>query len=213
VFYWNFRYADGAAVRDSVYRLGRVPGPVAVPGRYSVALTAAGSTQRASFTVKPDPRIPATGAELAARLAYTRRLNDAATEVIEAVNRASALRQEIDRRLAAVAGPGVTQASSDASSLKALKDTLLTWGKRMVPLFYGHNQYAEPYTATILDELQRLGYGDSNSAPNAVELSAAETMIAEAHEAVTRFNAMLRAQTANVNEQLKTRGQPPLNYQ
>ena len=81
-----------------------------------------------------------------------------------------------------------------------------------MPLFSGRNQYAEPYTATILDELQRLGYGDRNSAPNAVELSAAETMITAAHEEVTRFNAMLRAQTATVNEQLKTRGQPPLNY-
>jgi len=112
-----------------------------------------------------------------------------------------------------VSAPGATQAaSSDAAPLKALRDTLLTWGKRMVPLFYGRNQYAEPYTATILDELQRLGYGDSNSAPNSVELSAAETMITQAHEEVTRFTAALRAQTANVNEQLKTRGQPPLNY-
>jgi photosystem II stability/assembly factor-like uncharacterized protein len=212
VFYWDFRYADGATLRDSVYRLGRVPGPVAVPGRYSVALTSGGSTQRASFTVKLDPRIQATGAELAARLAFTRKLNDAATELIDAVNRSFALRQEIDRRLAAGTGPGVTQASSDAASLKALRDTLLTWGKRMVPLFYRRNQYAEPYTATILDELQRLGYGDSNSAPNAVELSAAETMITLAHEEVTRFNAALRAQAASVNEQLKTRGQPPLNY-
>jgi hypothetical protein len=140
-------------------------------------------------------------------------LNDASTELIDAVNRSFALRQEIDRRLAAISGPGVTQAASnDAAPLKALRDTLLTWGKRMVPLFYGHNQYAEPYTSTILDELRGLGYGDSNSAPNAVELSAAETMITQAHEEVTRFNAMLRAQAANVNEQLKTRGQPPLNY-
>jgi hypothetical protein len=213
VFYWDFRYADGATLRDSMYRLGRVPGPVAVPGRYSVALTAGGSTQHASFTVRLDPRIQATGAELAARLAFTRKLNDAATELVDAVNRSFALRQEIDRRLAAVAGPGVTQAASvDAVPLKALRDTLLTWGKQMVPLFYRRNQYAEPYTATILDELQRLGYGDSNSAPNAVELSAAETMITLAHEEVTRFNAALRAQAATVNEQLKTKGQPPLNY-
>jgi len=212
VFYWDFRYADGTTLRDSVYRLGRVSGPVAVPGRYSVALAAGGSTQRASFTVKLDPRVQATGAQLAARMAFTRRVNDASTELIDAVNRAFALRQEVDRRLAGISAPGVAQASSDAASLKALRDTLLTWGKRMVPLFYGHNQYAEPYTATILDELQRLGYGDINAAPNAVELSAAETMIAQAHEEVTRFNAMLQAQTATVNEHLKTRGQPPLNY-
>jgi len=211
-FYWNFRYVDGTTLWDSVYQLGRVRGPVAVPGRYSVSLTSGGSTQRASLTLKPDPRIQATGAELAARIAFTRRLNDASTELIDAVNRAFALRQEIDRRLAAVSGPGVTQASSDAAPLKALKDSLLTWGKRMVPLFYGHNQYAEPYTATTLDELQRLGYGGSDTAPNAVELSAAETMITQAHEEVTRFNAALRAQAATVNEQLKSKGQPPLNY-
>ncbi|HEX4683170.1 MAG TPA: hypothetical protein VH277_10690 [Gemmatimonadaceae bacterium] len=212
VFYWDFRYADGAALRDSVYRLGRVPGPVALPGRYSVALTSAGTTQRSSFTVKLDPRIQATGADLAARLAFTRKLNDAATELIDAINRASMLRQDIDRRLAAGAAPGVTQASSDAAALKALRDTLLTRGKRMVPLFYGHNEYAEPYTATILDELQRLGYGDGNAAPNALELSAAAAMIAQAHEAVTRFNAMVQAQIAAMNEQLKKKGQPPLNY-
>jgi len=37
-------------------------------------------------------------------------------------------------------------------------------------------------------------------------------MITQAHEEVARFNAALRAQAANVNEQLKTKGQPPLNY-
>jgi hypothetical protein len=145
-------------------------------------------------------------------MTFTRKLNDASTELIDAANRAFALRQEIDRRLAAASAPGVSQASSEAAPLKALKDTLLTWGRRMVPLFYGRNRSAEPYTATILDELERLGYGDSNSAPNAVELSAAETMITAAHEEVTRFNAMLRAQAATVNEQLKARGQAPLNY-
>jgi hypothetical protein len=49
-------------------------------------------------------------------------------------------------------------------------------------------------TSTRLNKLQRLGFGDINSAPNAVELSAAETMITLAHEEVTRFNAALRAQ-------------------
>ncbi|HEY2379159.1 MAG TPA: aminoglycoside phosphotransferase family protein [Gemmatimonadaceae bacterium] len=54
--------------------------------------------------------------------------------------------------------------------IKALKDTLHTWGKRMVPLFYGRNRSAEPYTATILDELERQGYGCAREAnPSAVQ--------------------------------------------
>ena len=39
----------------------------------------------------------------------------------------------------------------------------------------------------------RLGYGAADAAPNAVEQSAAETMTAAAHEAVTRLDAAVRA--------------------
>jgi hypothetical protein len=126
--------------------------------------------------------------------------------LIESVNRAFALRQEIDRRLAS------DSTSADAAPLRALRDTLLAHGKRMVPLFYGHNQYAEPYTATILDEIDRLGYGDSNTGPNAVEQRGAEAVTAAAHDAVKRLDAVVQAQLAAVNARLQTKGQPPLSY-
>ncbi|HEX7019172.1 MAG TPA: glycosyl hydrolase [Gemmatimonadaceae bacterium] len=206
VFHWDFRYADGTALRDSVYRLMRVPGPMAVPGRYSVTLSAGGSTQSASFTLKPDPRIQATGAELAARFAFTQKLGAAATELIDAVNRSFALRQEVDKRLA------TDSTSSEAASLRALRDSLLVQGERLVPRFYGHNQYAEPYTATILDEIERLEYGDSDTGPNAVEQGAADTVTALAHAEAARFNAATQAQVGAVNARLESRGQPPLSY-
>ena len=96
--------------------------------------------------------------------------------------------------------------------MRALRDTLLAFGKRMVPLFYGRNQYAPVYTATLLEELIGLGYGDGNSAPNAVELSAADTVVAAAHEEVARFNAVLQTQLSTVNDQAKAQGRPPLRF-
>ncbi len=204
VFHWDFRYADGVALRDSLYQLRRVDGPVAVPGRYTAVLSTGGTTQTAPFVLKADPRIQATAAELAARLAFTRKLNAASTELIESVNRAFALRQELDRRLAA------DSTSGDAAILRALKDTLLAHGKRMVPRFYARNQYAQPYTATILDEIIRLGYGDSNTAPNAAEQRGADTMIREAHDAAARLDTAVRAQLATVNERLGAKGQAPI---
>jgi hypothetical protein len=89
---------------------------------------------------------------------------------------------------------------------------VLAWDRRMVPLFYGHNQFAEPYTATVLDELTGLGFGDSDLGPNNVEQSGAQTMIAAAHDAVSRFNAAVQAQLAAVNARLTARGQQPLSY-
>ncbi len=206
VFHWTFRYADGVALRDSLYRLTRVRGPLAVPGRYSVSLTAGGQTQKASFTLKADPRIPASATDLSARLAYTQQLNAAVTEMIEAANRSFALREQIDQRLA------TDSTSSAAPSLRALRDTLLTYGKRMLPLFYGHNQSPAPYTSTILDDLARLGYGDTDAGPNAVERNAATTMTALARQEVTRLDGAVRAQLATANERLEAAGQPPLTY-
>ncbi|MEA3246073.1 MAG: hypothetical protein U9Q74_07930, partial [Gemmatimonadota bacterium] len=207
VFHWDFRYADGVALRDSLYRLRRMQGPVALPGRYTVSLADGGTTQIAPFMLRADPRIQATAADLAARFAFTRKLNAASTELIEIANRAFALRQELDRRLAS------EPASADAALLRALKDTLLVHGKRMVTPFYGHNQSAEPYTATILDELDRLGYGDGNTAPNAAEQRGADAMIAAAHEAVTRLNAAVQAQLATLNARLAAKGQAPIRWQ
>jgi photosystem II stability/assembly factor-like uncharacterized protein len=206
VFHWTFRYADGVALRDSLYRLLRVPGPMAVPGRYTVTMTAGGATQQASFALEADPRITATEADLTARLELDRRVDAAATEVVEAANRSFDLRRQIEERLAA------DSTSRAAASLRALRDTLLTYGKRMVPLFYGRNQSPEPYTSTTLEELMYLGYGDTNTAPNAVERNAVATMTALAHEEVTRQAAAIRRQVAAVNDQLKAAGQAPLNY-
>ena len=134
---------------------------------------------------------------------------------LNAVNRAYALRQEIDKRLASGANgaAGVTQAaSSETAALKSLRQTLLDYSKRMVPLFYGRGQYVPVYTATILEELQGLGYGDSDTSPNAVEQSAAQTMVTAAHDEVARFNAAVQSQLATVNEQLKSRGQQAISY-
>jgi photosystem II stability/assembly factor-like uncharacterized protein len=206
LFHWTFRYADGVALRDSLYRLTGVRGPMAVPGRYTASLSVGGETQRGSFALKADPRISASAADLSARLTYTRQLNAAATEVIEAANRSFALRQEIDRRLAA------DSTSSAAPALRTLRDTLLTYGKRMVPLFYGHNQSPEPYTSTLLDDLTRLGYGDTDAAPNAVERSAVTTMTSLAHDEVVQLNAAVRRQLDTVNERLRAAGQAPLTY-
>ena len=60
--------------------------------------------------------------------------------------------------------------------------------------------------------LARLGFGDPDSAPNAAEQHGADTMIAAAHDEVTKFAAAVQAQLATVNSALKARGQPAINW-
>jgi photosystem II stability/assembly factor-like uncharacterized protein len=93
-FAWDFRYPApkilpfgyfGAMLPYVEYTLadhaipGRTPrdqpqGPLAVPGRYTIELSAGGQRATQTLVVAPDPRVTATPADLAAQLTLARRL-------------------------------------------------------------------------------------------------------------------------------------------
>jgi photosystem II stability/assembly factor-like uncharacterized protein len=100
-------------------------GPFVVPGEYSVALTVDGQTYRQSFTVKADPRVHASQADLAQQLdaeqAISNRMNAAYGEFAKV----SALRQAIaDRRKSADSDPKMKDAAATLKSLDAEADKL-----------------------------------------------------------------------------------------
>src|SRR5208282_1187343 len=56
-FVWNLRYDDPAQIPGAFYA-GLAPrGPIALPGHYTVKLTAAGVTQTAALELVRDPRV------------------------------------------------------------------------------------------------------------------------------------------------------------
>ncbi|MGE3617581.1 MAG: WD40/YVTN/BNR-like repeat-containing protein [Gemmatimonadales bacterium] len=202
-FGWTFRYQDGIAIEDSTYRLGRVSGPTATPGTYTIELTVGGVTERAQLTVRGDPRVGAGPADYAARLAYALRVNAAATELIESANAAARLRREVEQRLAA------ESTSAAAAALRAVRDTLVAFGTRAMPRWYRRNEGAPPYSSNVLDDLSRLG-GDPNRAPNALERRALETMTGVARTEVARLHASLGPLVTAANAALRAAGQAEL---
>ncbi|MEZ4457199.1 MAG: hypothetical protein R2882_11720 [Gemmatimonadales bacterium] len=202
-FGWTFRYQDGIAIEDSTYRLDRVSGPIATPGTYTIELTVGGVTERTQLTVRGDPRARYGRRRYAARLAYAQRANAAATDLIESANAASRLRRQVEQRLA------TDSTSAAAAALRAVRDTVLAFGARALPLWYGRNEGAPPYHSTILTDLSRLG-GDPNRAPNAMERRALDTMTGVARAEVARFHASLGPLVAAANAALRAAGQAEL---
>ncbi len=72
---WDFRYAPPVAIRHG-YPIAAVPGdtprgplgPLALPGEYTVKLIVDGKTYGSPLTIKMDPRVKATQADLAVEL-------------------------------------------------------------------------------------------------------------------------------------------------
>lgn len=75
---------------------GRGRGPMAVPGGYTVRLTAGGSTRTADLTVRIDPRVEADGttiADLEEQLRHNLRVQELVSDSRRALDRVNALRE------------------------------------------------------------------------------------------------------------------------
>ena len=100
-FVWDLRYAFAGARRRSRRGGG---GPIAVPGRYTVKLTAAGKTISAPLEIKMDPRVKTGAMDLERQFQLASRLAAGVGEFSTAVTRSEDLQKQIAARNKEAAG-------------------------------------------------------------------------------------------------------------
>jgi hypothetical protein len=84
-------------------------GPLAIPGSYSVRMSAGGQTLTRTFDVIKDPDIAASQADLQAATAAGLRIRDALSASAGLINRLEVMRKQIEDRLPAQAGRKAVQ--------------------------------------------------------------------------------------------------------
>src|SRR5208282_1332192 len=94
-FVWDLRYTLAGRRRRSRRGSG---GPIAVPGRYTVKLTAAGKTISVPLVVKMDPRVKTSAADLERQFQAASKLAAGVGEFSTAVTRADDLQKQIAAR-------------------------------------------------------------------------------------------------------------------
>jgi len=96
-FVWDLRY-DGAT-RIPGYPLGEyeegLRGPLALPGRYTLRLTAAGKTAEAPLEIALDPRVTASPADLQKQLDLRNKIQQRLTQIGDTVNQIRDLRGQL----------------------------------------------------------------------------------------------------------------------
>ncbi len=100
-FVWDLRYAFAGARRRSRRGGG---GPIAVPGRYTVKLTAAGKTISVPLEIKMDPRVKTSAADLERQFQLASKLAAGVGEFSTAAVRADDLQKQIAAREKEAAG-------------------------------------------------------------------------------------------------------------
>ncbi|MGH9466198.1 MAG: WD40/YVTN/BNR-like repeat-containing protein [Terriglobales bacterium] len=121
-FVWNLRYANAVDVKgifNSGFAASVPVGPEVVPGNYYVTLSYGGATQRQEYTIKLDPRLTTTQAQLQQRFELLMRIHNALNQLDTTLNRA--LAEKTARVKAHSTSAALTKLSSDIDSLVDLK--------------------------------------------------------------------------------------------
>ncbi|MDJ0751895.1 MAG: hypothetical protein QNJ45_00140 [Ardenticatenaceae bacterium] len=93
-FSWDMRHKDGEKVKDSKIH-GRVSGPLALPGKYTVTLSFGDWSQSQTFHLLLDPRVTTTQKEMEAQLALAQKINDKLNEMVAAVNKIRDVKKQL----------------------------------------------------------------------------------------------------------------------
>lgn len=112
-YIWNLRYPAPTPLSTGPHPAlgGAALGPLALPGNYQVRLETNGKTMTQPLTIKMDPEVKTSEADLARQFELVMRIRNRLNDLVVAVNQIHALRQ----RLAAF----MSQGGADSSALAA----------------------------------------------------------------------------------------------
>ena len=134
-YVWDMRYPGPAKLDNSlglpkpkalVSDPDNTPGPMAIPGSYTVELSAGGATQSQPFTIVKDPRLPTTPAQHRAQFDLLVELNASLDALNKGVNRLRRVRQQL-ACVAEAAGAGALadKARAISTALGAVEGVLV----------------------------------------------------------------------------------------
>jgi photosystem II stability/assembly factor-like uncharacterized protein len=199
----HFEYPISAVPHDTP----RVPqGPLALPGSYTVRLTANGKSFTEPLTIRMDPRVPASAADLHDLFNLQSSVASTLTTASEADLQAHSLREQIGK-LTAQAG------SPLGDALKKLDDELSTLLQGLkntgsaAPELAGLDELAEN-AGTLYTQI-----GQADARPTAVQHQSAVHLGGEVANAMHAWDLLKSSSLPKVNALLRAEHLPALNLE
>jgi photosystem II stability/assembly factor-like uncharacterized protein len=203
---WDLRYPPPVSAEHE-YPIAAVPrntpryplGPAALPGQYTLRLTANGHTSTSNLTIKMDPRIKTPLSGLQKKFELEMRLASAVTQSSEAVTQARSVHEQLRK----ITGNG--QLKESAKSLDDKISTLLDRPKDAPasapgPALSGANSQM----VALYKEVEK-----SDAEPSTAQGEAFAKTSGDLAAALQRWNE-LKPEIKSLNSQLTATGQPEI---
>ena len=132
-FWWNLQYPEAKRIRNVVNDMGSFSGLTVVPGeRYTIRMIVGRDTMSRTFTVKLDPRLDATVADLQQQLDLGLKVQGRINQIGEAFARIEDIQKQIDVRVGQSSEQPYAKRVADASKpvraqLETVRTELVDW--------------------------------------------------------------------------------------
>ena len=205
-FVWDLHYAPRPELARG--RRGARTGVWAPPGRYTVRLTAAGTTRTQPLVVVKDPRVPVSDEALVRQYELAHRVEDERVRLAVAYGQALTLREQA----ASVSG----KASGDTSAaLAEFRNAMEPVAGPPISLeeFYGSNEPVAPttllrLTLTMARFQDAIESADADPSPDAaVGFTERQDLV---EQGLSAWQAFVEAEVPKANRALEAASLPPL---
>jgi hypothetical protein len=207
---WDLRYPAPVSTSHE-YPIAAVPhrtpryplGPLVVPGTYSVHLAVNGTSMTAPLTIKMDPRVKVSRADLQKKFDLSMRLYEAMNNSSKAVNQARSVHEQLDDLAASATAP--------------LKDSLESLNGKITELLdgvkkAGGSEESETTLSGVNSDVIALykQVEQSDAAPTVAQAEAFNAVNAKLSGRTREWDELKREQLPKVNEQLRSSGKSEL---
>jgi photosystem II stability/assembly factor-like uncharacterized protein len=209
---WDLHYAAPNVVRHD-YPIAAIPGdtprqplgPTALPGHYTVRLTANGKTQTAALTVKMDPRVKTPALGLEKKFQAEIKLAALVSQTSQAIQEAHAIDAQLKKQ---------------GDQLKAAGDAVQTFESRLAGVLGGAPSFAAPDTgestvmranghaSTLYGQVWQVDAAPTSSQAEAIAAAERETLAV-----IRRWNQFQKEALPELNRKLREANLPEVQLE
>jgi len=201
-FTWDMRYAPATTFEGMVLWSGNTQGPEAVPGTYSVRLTADGKTYTEKLVLEKDPRLDSvTVADLAEQFSLALKIRDDITHANEIVIEVRELKRQMDDRLKSNSEPALK------ASLDAFRERLTEIEEDVYQVRNRSGQDPLNFPIKLNNKIAALGasveHGDGK--PTTASYDVYKLLNGKLAEQQNKLDSLLKSSLPSINKQLTDR--------
>jgi hypothetical protein len=208
---WDLHYPSPASLQHT-YPISAVPydtprtpqGPIALPGEYTTRLAVNGHTFTASLTLKMDPRVNASPADLEKQFDLEMRLASELTTSTEAVRQARSVVDQLHKL--------GSQSGALSESVKAFDQKVGTILRGPTPAVPGASEPTLTRANAAVDALYT-GVGQADAAPTTAQINAAADTERDLSGLMKRWEEIKNSDLPALNRQLKSASLPDIHLE